>query len=465
MIKNLKYISLMLVLSACADVGDRPESADQSADSELIADAKMFMEEYSALELDYTLEGLHPGAYSPVWNKAVTLESGGFEVINVPISSEATYEATMYTNPDEKDEEETYHTAIAQKLVIQREMSSGVWSCFMLSLIPDASCSTDNRMNVSNMFVCGSDETKFSGIVVYSTVTTNFTAQIDIYTNGKLRKSLSVYNGDFDWSRDFKQMSEMIPIKSLTRNVRAISRSGDEFGGWGSGITLPEIVVPGGGGNGGGTGGGVPSLPPPPDPPFPNYPSDPNAGKNYPPNNPPYTNPSNGGGNNGNTGNGSTDQSNVTTTYKKEAGDKLIKDNVSLKIDKQIGGTCVEFGMSYLDKIYGGKRLPGDFLKIYYQLSLDGVCASGVVPEYINSFYQKCFNVEYCSNIVQSIRDGYPVACGVRINSDTFHNLIIIGYKTDGRYIYMDSASGKCMMGPASNFINTLYKYKITGRK
>lgn len=30
---------------------------------------------------------------------------------------------------------------------------------------------------------------------------------------------------------------------------------------------------------------------------------------------------------------------------------------------------------------------------------------------------------------------------------------------------HSDSASGKCMVGPASNFINTLYKYKITGRK
>lgn len=41
----------------------------------------------------------------------------------------------MYTNSEEKDEEETYHTAIAQKLVIQRDVNTGEWSCFRLSLI------------------------------------------------------------------------------------------------------------------------------------------------------------------------------------------------------------------------------------------------------------------------------------------------------------------------------------------
>ncbi len=364
----------------------------------------------------------------------------------------------MYTNSEEKDEEETYHTAIAQKLVIQRDVNTGEWSCFMLSLIPDATCSTDNRMNVSNMFVCGSDETKFSGIVVYSTVTTNFTAQIDIYVNGELQKSLSVYDGAFDWSRDFKQMSEMISIKSLTRNVRAISRSGDEFGGWGSGITLPEIVVPGGGGNGGGTGGGdIPSLPNPPDPPFPNFPSNPDYPSNHPPYYPPYNPPSTGGNTSG-----STSQDNVTAVYIKESGDKLVRDGINLYMIPQMKGLCVIYCMNYIDtEIFGGKISLSEFaiqqIKTQNEVNIiNGATTNGMIE-----LYKTFFDIEKCSSIRSSINSGFPVVCAIQIDQENYHNIVAVGYRQNGKIIYIDPALGFCMVAPSSLFSDPLYKFTV----
>lgn len=112
------------------------------------------------------------------------------------------------------------------------------------------------------MFYGGDLDTRFSGTVMYSTVTTNLTVQVERYRNGKLCDIVSLFNKELDYLAKLKAMKLLIGAKSLKRTVRTLTRSGEMSGGM-----LPPVFVeptnptP-----------SVPSLPPPSNPPYPELP-------------------------------------------------------------------------------------------------------------------------------------------------------------------------------------------------
>ena len=72
---------------------------------------------------------------------------------------------------------------------------------------------------------------------------------------------------------------------------------------------------------------------------------------------------------------------------------------------------------------------------------------------------EQFFDIENCSDINKSIDSGYPVMTSVKISNTLLHNVLIVGYRKNGDYIYMDPTEGKLRTSNSSGFD---YSYKIS---
>ena len=91
------------------------------------------------------------------------------------------------------------------------------------------------------MCYSGDPNSEFSGTIVYSTVTTNYTISVEKYINGILYDQRSLYYASADLYAYLNEMSQLLCSARITRTVRAMTKNG-EFGGGGS-IELPEVVI------------------------------------------------------------------------------------------------------------------------------------------------------------------------------------------------------------------------------
>lgn len=285
----------LLLLYSCED--DVPNLDEyENRDSHLILEARSYFEEYASIEMEGEPTGLHPGNIAPEWDKAKAFFRPGTMAVNVPLVTEATYEGSFYSDPDTASSEpgDTYYTAMLQKLVVVKNLETGIYSCYIATIIPSEEHATKNSSKIDKTFYGGDPDSKFSGTVVYSTVTTNYTISVEKYANGTMyqQESLFYIRANLDESLD--GMSQLLCAGRIKRNVRAMTKNG-EYGGEGSIILPPVIVVapaptpP------------PPSLPPPYVPPVnnPTPPYEPPYG--YPPGyTPPTSPPSTGGGGSGN---------------------------------------------------------------------------------------------------------------------------------------------------------------------
>ena len=91
------------------------------------------------------------------------------------------------------------------------------------------------------MCYSGDPNSEFSGTIVYSTVTTNYTISVEKYINGILYDQRSLYYASADLYAYLNEMSQLLCSARITRTVRTMTKNG-EFGGGGS-ILLPEVVI------------------------------------------------------------------------------------------------------------------------------------------------------------------------------------------------------------------------------
>lgn len=291
----------LLLLYSCED--DVPNLDEyENRDSHLILEARSYFEEYASIEMEGEPTGLHPGNIAPEWDKAKAFFRPGTMAVNVPLVTEATYEGSFYSDPDTASSEpgDTYYTAMLQKLVVVKNLETGIYSCYIATIIPSEEHATKNSSKIDKTFYGGDPDSKFSGTVVYSTVTTNYTISVEKYAHGTMVRQESLFYIRANLNESLDEMSQLLYAGRIKRNVRTMTKNG-EYGGGGS-IVLPPVIVvappppppP------------PPSLPPPPAPPTnpPTYPSGPPSG--YPPGYtppgyvPPTSPPSTGGGGSGN---------------------------------------------------------------------------------------------------------------------------------------------------------------------
>lgn len=455
--------SLLLGVTSC-EVSDFISDTFGDEEKKLpgeIADAKTYFDQYASLEIDYDLIGMHPGVIVPQWDDAIAVQNGEMVSINVPLFTEATYSGAFYI--DRANPDETYSTSLLQRLVIVKYLGESNYNCYVSTIIPDRDCASKNRAMISLRFLSGDTATTFSGTVIYSTVTTNYTVAVERYSGGECIESISILNPEDAVIGMYESMEQIIGAKEVTREISLMSRSGGEFGG----IQLPGVTIIGTpGGSGGGT-PSVPSLPPPPNPPFPNNPTPP--GSNPPVVPPPHSGGSSGGGSGSGSGSSSGNTSNNTPEkYKSSKTDKIVAKKRNIRIYKQAGNSCVTNIMDYLAEAYFKIDLNGEAPFDDYYLKEFGKVSTwrGVDLEDLESLMSHFFVIDTnCDNIVNAIDAGYTVMLPTRIaKSDDYHNVLIIGYTADNRYIYVDTALGGTYVAPKSYFLN-VYKYVIKGFK
>ena len=58
-------------------------------------------------------------------------------------------------------------------------METGIYSCYIATIIPSEEYATKNRTKIDKMCYSGDPNSEFSGTIVYSTVTTNYTISVE----------------------------------------------------------------------------------------------------------------------------------------------------------------------------------------------------------------------------------------------------------------------------------------------
>lgn len=299
---------VMLLFYSCErDDGVCEDDSGGISSHPFVQEARAYYEDYVSTEMEFETRGLHPGLIAPDWDKVkvFTQPESGTMSVDVPLWTEASYEGSFYMRNDsgEVSSTDTYYTAILQKLIVVKSLERDALSCYIATIIPDAEHATRNSSLIDDMFCGGDPNTKFSGIVMYSTVTTNYTIGVERYKDGMLCEDVSLFYASANVWDDYEAMIRLIGAKNIQRSVRVMTRSGEMGDG---SIMLPEVVIPG---HRPDPTPPPPSLPPPPPPPSP-WPSTPPV-----PNPPIIPPPSGGGGNHIGGGGTSSDTPNADKIY------------------------------------------------------------------------------------------------------------------------------------------------------
>ena len=299
----------VLLFYSCEQDGDFSRGdSENDVFHPFVSEARAYFEDYASMDLNFETMGLHPGLIAPQWEKAKAFSLPGLVSADIPLWTEAAYEGSFFVRDDSGvvSATDTYYTSILQKLIVVKSLEFDLLSCYIATVIPDMENATRNSSLIADMFCGGIPDANFSGVVVYSTVTTNYTIQVERYKHGELSEVVSLFGVVGDSSQEYEAMNRIVGARSIRRNVKAVTRNGEMGGGC---IMLPEVVItapkPG-------PTPPPPSLPPPPPPPFPTPPPVPN-----PPVTPP---PGYGGGNySGGGGTSSSKTPNVDKLYGKNS--------------------------------------------------------------------------------------------------------------------------------------------------
>lgn len=312
---------VMLLFYSCERDDGVCENDDGGISSHpFVRETRAYFEDYVSTEMEFETRGLHPGLIAPDWDKVkvFTQPESGTMSVDVPLWTEASYEGSFYMRNDsgEVSSTDTYYTAILQKLIVVKSLERDALSCYIATIIPDAEHATRNSSLIDDMFCGGDPNTKFSGTVMYSTVTTNYTIGVERYKDGMLCEDVSLFYASANVWDDYEAMIRLIGAKNIQRSVRVMTRSGEMGDG---SIMLPEVVIPGHRPDP----TPPPSLPPPPSPPSP-WPSTP------PVNNPPVQPPPSSGGGGSHSGGGTSSPTSETPNL-----DKIYNSSSRLSVEQK----------------------------------------------------------------------------------------------------------------------------------
>ena len=236
------FLFVLFWLSSCEN-DDFSLDEYENSNSHLMSEARHYFEEYASIEMEGEPTGLHPGNIAPEWSKAKVFIRPETMTVNVPLITEATYEGSFYNDVDTVSGEfrDTYFTVMLQKLVVVKNLETDIYSCYIATIIPSEEYATKNRTKIDKMCYSGDPNSEFSGTIVYSTVTTNYTISVEKYINGILYDQRSLYYDSADIYEYLNEMAQFLCSARINRNVRTMTKNG-EFGGGGS-IELPEVVI------------------------------------------------------------------------------------------------------------------------------------------------------------------------------------------------------------------------------
>jgi hypothetical protein len=138
--------------------------------------------------------------------------------------------------------------------------------------------------------------------------------------------------------------------------------------------------------------------------------------------------------------------------YASQTNDKFAKTNIPTTMPVQTFSTCVTSVFEYLSKICGDNIPRQDFEQHYYDSYSVNLMFAGVNYGNMNNFANQFFETSNFIGITQAIDAGYFLMTNVDGGNGDYHNVTIVGYHSNGDYIYMDPMFGNFREGPPSIF-------------
>ena len=413
----------------------RQESLDlneNAAEQLEIIEAKQWFEErmYSENYLTGESEMLLYKEWIPRWSEAKLQQLSENKIVEVPLMFKK-FRATIAQEVFKLYEEtkDPRYLLVDIKLIIEKDSDTGEMKDLIREIIPSLDYLQSQDFDPACLF--RADE--FSGAVKYYTPDWQF-VYAHIYENGEIVGNLVKAEPETRSAGGFLcyEIITVIPVNWYLNDMV----DGDYI------TTTYQYSVSiecyyssgAGGGGGGGNGNG--------------------NGSNFD-----QVGEGNGGG--GGNGNGQN-QTNQPQKHQSSNTDKLFKSNFTKTMITQVTDMCVPSIMGYVRSIKcNGKAEYGDYLLDYLQrYDIDPLLFQGVSPTHVNLFIGVHFNTNRTSTSVTSNIDrGYIVMTNVPSDTpNSTHCVLIVGYKQNGNYVYMDPEKGYLMEAPGSYF---LFDYNI----
>lgn len=154
------------------------------------------------------------------------------------------------------------------------------------------------------------------------------------------------------------------------------------------------------------------------------------------------------------------------TKYVKKDGDKLVKKHLPQTMTTQLPNLCVPAIMEYIDnKIFNGTTNQGVYFLYYLNTYNKYIAIDGVDLLNIDEFVKHFFKTTQSISFPNAIDQGYVIMTNIKSNiKNSSHNVVIVGYKNNGEYIYMDPEKG-CLYSAYEDYFLKTYTFIITGKK
>ncbi|GHU96139.1 hypothetical protein FACS1894156_6840 [Bacteroidia bacterium] len=201
--------ALAAVLYSCTRDDAWVEPTTPTALPPLVRQARTFFENYiAAVPPDANTAGIYAGTITPDWKAATLTQTDVAVTLDIPIAAENAYIGLFakdftQTPTDAKD---YYATAVAQKLVMARSLRDSAWSSLLITIVPAESLAAADRIAVQQMFVYGTSNSAFSGMLLYATVENNQTICVDRYYNGEIYLRRSALDTTQDAAANYEEM-------------------------------------------------------------------------------------------------------------------------------------------------------------------------------------------------------------------------------------------------------------------
>jgi len=421
--KYLTILLLLLVVYSCKDDIEnewRKESNEKSLPV-AVQEARSFFEKYAAeVELSDQILGLSPGNFAPDWSKSVvTTDGASYVCVNVPIESEIVYEGSFASRYDsiKGASDESYRTAIGQKMIVVKDPATGNFGCYIVTIIPDEKNAVKSGDKAIGMYHNGDLNTKFNGTVLFSMLGSKaYSVAAGRYKDGERYAAASWWwNTSGNTKQLEEEITELVGLKRLTARTKTMTKE-DLIDLSGAGGSNPDAGTcwdyPGsssgsgstgssGGGGNDGYSGNVHVI-------YVNLDGSYNAPNIYlsPNNTPQWTDNTNtnsgsaysgyiadaGGSSSSSTSPVGYSGTTTTTPATSTASSPTPRDYVKTTGDKFFDGTsntppgigqtqtdlasCAPRAMAYANKLFGGRKTHNDFityLEDYYHIEIEGV--------------------------------------------------------------------------------------------
>ncbi|MBR3897611.1 MAG: hypothetical protein IKJ42_11500 [Bacteroidaceae bacterium] len=179
----------------------------------------------------------------------------------------------------------------------------------------------------------------------------------------------------------------------------------------------------------------------------------------------------NGNNNNQNQGGGSHGSGNTSTStpvkHTPSSTDKMIE-KAPLTMKKQKKNTCVTTIMTLIDnQLFNGSKDISEYHQYYSErtkIKVRKVTSKGIRTKWVNTFVAHFFEVElFGVSIKDAIDKGHSVMTDIPTEEpDKTHNVLVIGYTSTGKLIYIDPALGYTMTTDES-YLKKSYVIEIKG--